>query len=63
MHTTTKLISSSFNNSYISVGYGVKNVHERLKLTYGEEYSMNIDSEEDKGTTFTIYVPLIMQGE
>lgn len=57
------LLKESLNNSYISVGYGVKNVHERLKLTYGEEYSMNIDSEEDKGTTFTIYVPLIMQGE
>lgn len=38
-------------------GIGVKNVHERIQLTYGERYGLTIHSEEDVGTRVTICLP------
>lgn len=40
-----------------SKGYGVRNVNERLKLCYGEEYPMIIKSEENAGTEVIITIP------
>lgn len=40
-----------------SKGYGVRNVNERLKLCYGEEYPMVIKSEENVGTEVIITIP------
>lgn len=36
---------------------GLKNVNERIKLYYGEDYGLNIESELDVGTTVSIRVP------
>ena len=44
-------------------GIGLKNVHERILLTYGEPYGLTIVSEEDEGTTVTIRLPLHQGGE
>ncbi|SDY31662.1 two-component system, sensor histidine kinase YesM [Evansella caseinilytica] len=41
------------------IGYGVVNVHARLKLTFGEEYGVNIESELNQGTTVTIIHPIL----
>ncbi|MBJ6363029.1 sensor histidine kinase [Paenibacillus sp. GCM10012307] len=38
-------------------GYGLVNVHERIRLTYGDEYGLTIDSEFGAGTTVTIVLP------
>lgn len=38
-------------------GYAVKNIRQRLKLVYGGTYRLDIQSEEGKGTTVTIYIP------
>lgn len=38
-------------------GIGVHNVDERLKLIYGMEYGVQIDSEEHCGTTVTVEIP------
>lgn len=38
-------------------GIGVKNVNERIKLYFGEEYGLRIDSEPDVGTTITLCLP------
>ena len=38
-------------------GIGVKNVNERIKLYFGEDYGLKIDSEPDIGTTIIIYLP------
>lgn len=38
-------------------GIGVNNVDDRLKLMYGAEYGIDIQSEEGKGTTITICLP------
>ena len=35
-------------------GIGVRNVNERIKLYFGKEYGLSIESELDVGTTVTI---------
>ncbi|MBN2220998.1 MAG: sensor histidine kinase [Vallitaleaceae bacterium] len=36
---------------------GLQNITQRIKLYYGENYGMSIDSEEDKGSIFTLILP------
>ena len=38
-------------------GLGLRNVHERLKLRYGEAYGLRLDSERDAGTVVTVRWP------
>ena len=38
-------------------GIGLANIDERIKLSYGEEYGLSIESELDEGTTVTITIP------
>ena len=38
-------------------GIGVRNVDDRLKLLYGGEYDLKIESEESKGTTVILLIP------
>ena len=38
--------------------YGLYNVNERIRLDFGEEYGINIDSEYQNGTTVSIKLPL-----
>lgn len=53
-----KEISEGNMTSEHFTGIGVNNVNDRLKLIYGEDYGINITSEEEKGTTITILVPI-----
>ena len=41
----------------------VKNVNDRLKIYFGEEYGITIESELDVGTTVTIKIPKIEKGQ
>lgn len=41
-------------------GIGLRNVHERLKLRYGEAYGIVIDSRLGAGTTVTVRIPVQM---
>lgn len=41
-----------------SNGYGVKNVNERIKLYYGEQYMLKIESEIGIGTRATVTIPM-----
>ena len=40
-------------------GVGVYNVDNRIKLLYGENYGISIDSELDEGTTVRILIPKV----
>ncbi|MFC7322530.1 sensor histidine kinase [Halobacillus campisalis] len=40
-------------------GIGVRNVHERIQLLFGEEYGVEISSELKKGTKVKITLPLL----
>lgn len=37
--------------------YGLRNVHERLYLTYGKDYGLSIDSKLDYGTIIIVKIP------
>ena len=41
-----------------SKGYGLKNVNDRIRIYYGEEYGLSIYSEEEKDTRIEIMVPI-----
>ena len=38
-------------------GYGLKNVNLRIKLQYGQEYGISMESEEGFGTKVRIELP------
>lgn len=38
-------------------GYGIKNIHSRIKLCYGEGYGLSFKSEKGKGTSVQIRIP------
>lgn len=55
-----KLLTEEANNQQRKgSGIGLKNVHERIKLYFGEEYGLEIYSEPDEGTTIRIHMPSI----
>ena len=39
------------------MGIGIKNVDLRIKMCFGEEYGVFVDSVEDEGTTITLRLP------
>lgn len=43
----------------LKIGYGMFNVHERIRLTYGNAYGLSISSRLGEGTTVEIRHPLI----
>ncbi len=45
------------NNDASANGYGLRNVQERIRLNYGEEYGTIIESNHRKGTTVIITIP------
>lgn len=38
-------------------GIGIKNVNDRIKIYFGKEYGLSIESELDEGTTVIIRMP------
>ncbi len=45
------------------VGFGLRTVHERMQLLFGEEYGLTISSTEGVGTTITAVIPKQKQDE
>ena len=43
--------------SYQSPGYGVRNVCERIRVLYGEEGNVTVESREGEGTKVTVRIP------
>ena len=43
-------------------GIGIRNVNNRIKIYFGEQYGIQIDSELDEGTTVTIIMPKVREG-
>jgi len=44
-------------------GIGISNVHERLRLLYGDQFKMDICSEEGQGTQIQIEIPSLVTAE
>ena len=56
-----KLCKAAWNNR--SSGFGISNVNRRLKLYYGEEFGLIIESEAGVGTKMIVVVPRMEQVE
>ncbi|MCW6674791.1 sensor histidine kinase [Aerococcaceae bacterium NML171108] len=41
------------------LGIGMRNVHERLQIYFGEQYGLTIESELDEGTTVSLRLPIV----
>jgi sensor histidine kinase YesM len=52
-----KTIQDIFNKESIQVGYGIRNVDERIKLQFGKEYGVQIASSLGIGTSVQIMIP------
>ncbi|GAE06547.1 two-component sensor histidine kinase [Paenibacillus sp. JCM 10914] len=62
------LLSMNVNTSIefeksMRMGIGLKNVHDRIRLMYGDEYGIDIQSRPNEGTVVMIYIPIIKSGE
>lgn len=44
-------------------GVGLKNVQDRIRLYFGPQYGVTIDSEPDEGTRITLRLPAVPYGE
>lgn len=53
------LYSSTSSNHKHFTGIGIRNVDDRIKLLYGDEYGIKIHSKPGAGTTIIISLPLI----
>ena len=45
------------------IGFGLRTVHQRMQLLYGDEYGLTIASTEGVGTTITAVIPKIQGDE
>jgi two-component system LytT family sensor kinase len=50
-------------NEVYGGGIGISNVHERLRLLYGDQFKMDIQSREGKGTQICIEIPELSEVE
>jgi two-component system sensor histidine kinase YesM len=44
-------------------GVGLRNVHERVKLYFGDTYGVQVESQLEEGTAVTIWIPLVKEEE
>ena len=44
-------------------GIGLRNVQERIRLYFGPEYGVTIQSEPDEGTVVVLHLPAVPYGE
>lgn len=42
-------------------GIGLRNVHQRIQLYFGQDYGLEIESEPDEGTTVRIHLPKVTE--
>ncbi|ERI92490.1 HAMP domain protein [Clostridiales bacterium oral taxon 876 str. F0540] len=67
MDNGTGIDEKQISNLYSSIplkskhftGIGIKNVDDRIKLLYGSEYGVTINSQRGTGTTISVSLPLI----
>jgi two-component system sensor histidine kinase YesM len=57
MGMTRANLERAFNKTNNLSGYGIKNVDDRIKLTFGESYGVEIFSKLGIGTSVTIRIP------
>ena len=53
----------SIQNEHRISGLGLHNIHQRLRLRYGEKYGLSIESAEGRGTMVVIRIPFLRDGK
>lgn len=53
-----KLMTGEFKSDSKQGGFGLHNVYERLRLNYGNEYGITMESGYGEGTTQTLTIPI-----
>ncbi len=53
------LLHSPESSFVAESGYGIHNVNQRLRLYYGPEYGLSIESEYQRGTRVSLIIPLL----
>jgi len=53
-----EIIALIFNPEGQSIGYGIRNVNDRIRLHYGDQYGVSIASRIGIGTTISIVIPI-----
>jgi len=43
--------------------YALRNISEQIRLTYGEAYTVSIESRADQGTVVSFHLPIVEEGE
>lgn len=56
---TQEQIEALFIENSDKVGVGVQNVHSRIKIFFGDEYGISVQSELDEGTTIRVEFPIL----
>jgi len=62
---TQEKVLEVLTNAYESSlsGYGLKNVADRIKLYFGTQYGLGIDTQVDIGTRVTVTIPILSKEE
>ncbi len=61
--TAASLLSGEGEVQTSGSGTGVRNVHQRIRLAFGQSYGLTIFSEPDEGTLVRIRLPALTEGE
>ena len=56
------LLSENDTMNITGSGYGLKNIDERIKLSFGEAYGISFSSHPGKGTTVIVRIPIKILG-
>lgn len=57
-----KVLEENCNRKDAFNQVGIKNTDDRIKLNFGKEYGIKINSSEGEGTTVTVTIPIIEDG-
>lgn len=57
-----RLMNSGYKAKHRLSNIGISNVNERIKLNYGEEFGLTIESEVGKGTSVILRMPMLGMG-
>jgi two-component system sensor histidine kinase YesM len=56
------VLLTDFPSNVEGTGIGLRNVHERIRLNYGEDYGVEIQSEREEGTQVRVWLPYLQEG-
>lgn len=59
----SEVLSGKYNSPFGSDSIGIINVDNRIKLTYGSEYGLRIESDPGNGVTARVLIPASVMGE